>query len=107
MLSLLRSFLDVLLRRSDFESDMDAELRIHREARIDDLVRSGLAPSKAARLAAIEFGGHEQYKEKCRQSRGLHLIDDLRSDLLFFLRSLRRNALLSVAVVLTLTLGIG
>ena len=37
----------------------------------------------------------------------MHLIDDLRSDLRFFLRSLRRNALLSAVVVLTLTLGIG
>lgn len=37
----------------------------------------------------------------------LHLFDDLRSDLRFALRSLRRNALLSAAVVITLGFGLG
>ena len=51
MLSLLRSFLDVLLRRSDFESDMDAELRIHREARIAIPSRVSWPPTRTWALS--------------------------------------------------------
>ena len=96
-----------LFQRKAFEQELTEELRLHLESRIDDLVRSGLARDEATRRAGIEFGGVEKYKERCRASLGLQFVDDLRSDLLFFLRSLRRNALLSAVVVLTLTLGIG
>jgi hypothetical protein len=44
---------------------------------------------------------------ECRQARWLALVDDFKSDLLFALRSIWKNALLSVVVVVTLTLGIG
>ncbi len=39
--------------------------------------------------------------------RGLHLIDDLRNDIRFALRSLRKHILLSTTVVITLAFGLG
>ena len=48
-----------------------------------------------------------QNQGECRQARWLALVGDFKSDLLFALRSIRKNALLSVVVVVTLTLGIG
>jgi macrolide transport system ATP-binding/permease protein len=42
------------LRRSRMESEMDAELRFHLEARAEDLVRSGVPAAEAMRRARIE-----------------------------------------------------
>ena len=78
MLSRLLSNLNALLRRRGFEAGMDDELRFHLEKRIEDLIRSGLSRTEAQRRAALEFGGLEQYKERCREARGLRLFDELR-----------------------------
>jgi hypothetical protein len=107
MLSRLLSYWNSLWRRPAFEASMDDELRFHLEKRIEDIMRGGLSRAEAERRAALEFGGMEQYKERCREARGLRLFDELRSDLVYSFRSLRRNALLSIGVILTLTLGIG
>src|SRR5260370_25525292 len=101
------SVLKALWRREAFEADTDGELRFHLEARIADLVRSGLSRSEAERRARIEFGGVERYKERCREARGLRFLDALRGDVAYSFRGLCENSLLSVAMVLTLTLGIG
>lgn len=42
-----------------------------------------------------------------QELQGLHLIDDLRNDIRFALRSLRKQALLSTTVVITLAFGLG
>jgi hypothetical protein len=42
-----------------------------------------------------------------RELRGLHLIDDLRDDIHFAVRSLRKHVLLSTTVVITLAFGLG
>src|SRR5438094_687060 len=96
-----------LLRRASFEQEMDDELREHLEHRIRHFLRAGLPHDEAVRRSRLEFGSIEAYKDRCRQARGIRLIDDLRADLRFALRSLRKSALLSAAIVLTLTLGIG
>ena len=79
-----------LFRKEEVERDMDEELRIHSEARIDDLVRSGVEPAEAARRATIEFGGIEQVKEDCRDIRGRWL-EDLIKDVRYAARGLRRS----------------
>ncbi|MGH9821906.1 MAG: permease prefix domain 1-containing protein [Blastocatellia bacterium] len=43
---------------------MDAELKFHIEAYARDLVRGGMPPQKAMRLARLEFGGIERTKEE-------------------------------------------
>ena len=57
LLAQLRSWLHSLLRRSDLERDMDAELRFHLETCADDLVRAGIPRDEAMRRARREFGG--------------------------------------------------
>jgi predicted permease len=107
MLKELLSFSRAAWRRSAFERDMDDEMRFHLEARTADLVRGGLAPHEAARRARLEFGNATLYRDKCRDSRRLTLWDDLRIDLRFALRSMRKDAFLSTAIVATLAVGIG
>ncbi len=42
-----------VFRREKFESDMDAEMRFHLAARVEDLVRGGLSTAEAERQARI------------------------------------------------------
>ena len=107
MLARIRSLWRALRRRSAFERDMDEELRFHLDARVDDLVRSGLARDDAVRRARVEFGNLEAYQDRCRESRGLGAVDALRTDLRFAWRAMRKNVLLSATVIATLALGIG
>jgi hypothetical protein len=68
MLSRLLSYLNALWRRPAFEAGMDDELRFHLGKRIEKLIRGGLSRAEAERRAALEFGGLEQYRERCREA---------------------------------------
>jgi predicted permease len=107
MLKRFFSFSRAALGRSAFERDMDDEMRFHLEARTADLIRAGLAPDEAARRARLEFGNVTVYRDRCRDSRSLTLWDDLRIDVRFALRSMRKDRFLSMAIIGTLAVGIG
>jgi predicted permease len=103
----LRSFLCALLGRRRFERDMDLEMAAHLEARAADLVGSGVPLEAARRQARREFGDPVFWKELGREARGLRLVDDIRADVRFAGRLLRRTPAFSLAAILTIALGIG
>ncbi|CAA9354353.1 MAG: hypothetical protein AVDCRST_MAG11-3726, partial [uncultured Gemmatimonadaceae bacterium] len=98
------------------EADVDAELRLHLELRVEQLVREGWTPAEAEAEARRRFGpswsgavrdlhrsGHAREERLAMREQ----LDSLRLDLRHALRGLRRAPRFASAAVLTLALGLG
>ncbi len=109
MMSRARSLWSGLRRRRDFEADMAEEFRHHLELRTADLVRSGVAPAEASRLARVEFGRIANHQEDARAARGLATFDSLRVswlDVKLGARMLKKYPGLSIVSVIGMSVAI-
>lgn len=89
------------------EKQLDSELRFHFESQVADKIRDGLTEVEARRATRLEFGGMEQIKQECRESRGTLWLLSILHDLRFGARILARSPGFSVTAIVVLALGIG
>ncbi|HEX6314962.1 MAG TPA: permease prefix domain 1-containing protein, partial [Gemmatimonadaceae bacterium] len=101
--------------RRSVPAEVDAELAFHLEMRARQLMQSGLAPADARQEAERQFGNVAEVRDTCitydseriGSMNRLHFVHDLRQDLGYALRMLRRTPVVSLVVILTLASGIG
>jgi len=96
-----------LFRRSRFDRELQEEIRLHIQARADELELAGLSGADALLRARREFGSTLRTREETRSAWQIRWLEDLGSDLRFAARALRRNLTLTLAAVGSLALGIG
>jgi putative ABC transport system permease protein len=94
-------------RKRTNERQLDSELRFHIETLTEANIAAGMPPAEARRQALLEFGGREQIKEELRDVYRVQIVDRAAANLKCAFRFLRKSPSFSIAVILTLTLGIG
>ena len=106
-------------RRSDARAnplrDVGDEIDFHLDMRTREFIAAGLSPDDARAAAARAFGDAAAIDAELRVARNAHLRTreraerwrELRGDVAFALRSLRRNVAFTAAALATLALGVG
>jgi len=97
------------------QRDIDAELRFHLDARVEELMAQGISRSDARTQAIAEFGDVNDVRADlqtidrrvARKRSRADLLDSLRQDIAYAARSLRRTPAVSLTIIITLALGLG
>ena len=107
MLRRLRGWLRAILRHDAVEGEMQEEMRLHLERKVERLMARGLGPEAARAEAMREFGNLGRIQEEARDARGVQWIESALQDARYAVRGLRLKPGFAFAVIATLGLGVG
>ena len=96
-----------LFRWRSRDRDMEREMAFHVDSLARDYARDGLSDVDAQRAARRQFGNLTRLKERGHDERTMRLLEDVTRDVRHAARGLWRSPGFSLAVILTLALGIG
>lgn len=99
--------LRALFGRKKLDADMAEEMRGHLERRTQANLAAGMSPDEARYAAQRQFGGVEQLREIAREQRTFTWIEQLRQDVRYGLRQMRKHPGFASIVMLILAIGIG
>jgi predicted permease len=103
----LRLRLRSLVSGAAVDRELDDELQFHIDRQTESNISRGMNRDEARRAALLAFGGVEQRKEECRDTRRVSWLLDAVRDTRYGLRLLARNPVFATAAVLSLGIGIG
>jgi putative ABC transport system permease protein len=86
---------------------MEREMAFHIDSLARDYARDGLSDADAQRAARRQFGNLTRLKERGHDERTIRVVEDVTRDVRHGARALWRSPGFSLAVILTLALGIG
>ena len=94
-----------LFRKRD--EALEREIAFHLAEQVEANLAQGMSPEEARRRALVDFGGREQVKQSMREVHLSSLVEAVKFNVKSALRFMRRSPSFSLAVILTLALGIG
>jgi MacB-like periplasmic core domain len=99
--------LQTLLRRGRATQRLDDEVHFHLEQQIAENIAAGMSREEARYAAMRVFGNPAVLKEETRDTWGWTWLEQIAQDVRYSLRHLGRSPGFTLAVVLSLALGIG
>jgi predicted permease len=105
-LNLFLKKLWLLVTRKRFGSELDEEMRFHREQAEREFVAGGMTPESARYAAMRQFGNSTRVKEKSHEAVGFSF-ESVWQDLRYAVRQLRANLGFTAIITMTLGLSIG